>query len=292
MPELTLFNKHISSEQVRQIVRNNPNILNKRNEHTRITPILYFVNRDRWDLVELLATEFPNKNRLNDTRGYGTALLQAIAVKQFEIAKKLVKANASLDYYDSLDQMDIVLFAIYNRANADFLNFLLDNGADYCFKNKAGESPILLAAKLNLWDLVLVIARKGNVDCTEIELIKIAKAQNQYKNIRPLINFEPLYQVDEFGYTPLVAAVHNRRNDDIIAYLNFLEDKSYELDANKAGLCEDYDFEISKAPEQQEAKLITQGEQQIVKNSSQTLGEFFRIYKALYNAQSSLFKNL
>jgi ankyrin repeat protein len=145
------------------------------------TPISKFAEEKRWDLVDAFASKDYPVDPNDDKAQYGDALLLALIDAQYKLAKKLIKAGASLTWNLS-DTRSYPIHLIVESGDRELFRFLL-------------------AAQLNFWDMVTILANAlGKDDAFNsyqyLEVISLAQVPYQDKVVAQLT---ALKSKDEFN---------------------------------------------------------------------------------------------
>ena len=120
------------------------------------SPIELAAELKLWNIVKLIAQS--KKDTDGDDYHYGSALLEAVINDKHDIAKILLEANASLNWFKK--RKWLYSFALCCREkNIEMIKLLLAYGADLSAKDRDDNTPIELAAKLGLWNIVKLIAQ-------------------------------------------------------------------------------------------------------------------------------------
>ncbi|WED43844.1 hypothetical protein [Legionella cardiaca] len=262
------------------------------------SPIQKAVQLKRWDLVAVFA-EFPVDPKQEELAKYGSALLNAANNDQFDVAKKLLTAQASTGYYYTNTGNTLLHVLLSKAEQADLFADVVRkiDGVSLEQRNKEGNSPILLAAKSARWDAVLCLAAKlGKIDITVLnsdkkqykEVLALAFQGNQDDLADRLISYDSLQQMNEEGLTPLANAVKNNNAplvNQMLSYEIFNPDY-YDSQKDIAGCTRAYLLtkeqpDVCTAENMVRLKTIA---------DKHLFAEFQKVYESLYAAQSSLFK--
>ncbi|WP_131793635.1 ankyrin repeat domain-containing protein [Legionella brunensis] len=277
----------ITVEQLRTLLQSMPAIREEKVSDGK-NPIEKSLLEKRWDFIAVFA-EFPVNSSQEAQARYGSALLCAVIDDKFELAEKLLKAGAATHYYMPGTGNNLLHFLLMKKGQDELLTKVIDVADEITLKlkNKAGETPILLAAKLGHWDVVKYLADKsGRIDITALssddkqykEVIRLAIENNHLEIVDQLISYGPLQQNSE-GLTPLMTAVKNKDIDLINQVL------SYKI-FTTADCIKAYSL-AQEHPDAYPVETIQRLKESVDKGF---FSEFQKIYGALYDAQSSLFK--
>lgn len=115
----------------------------------QITPIELAAEAEKWDCVQLLLefnhTPHHDKPRIASLH-LEQALLIAIKKSNYAIVKLLLEQHAPFDKWNSeFGNIALHLAVKHNEKNPDIVSLLLDHGADYHLKNKAGKTILEVA---------------------------------------------------------------------------------------------------------------------------------------------------
>lgn len=184
------------------------------------------IKNKQWHAVLTIAENYTIKNLFFhswDRYKFGYALFFAVKYNQSEIIKKLIKANAPLVNYDAGDDTGNTLlhYAVLNQ-DLDIIKLLIKSGADLSAKNKAGQTPIELAALHENWDVVKTIAESTKTKKTIFRediygygkaLVLAEKAGKDNIADTLIAAGALLTEKDELGNTPLhYAVLHGHYN--------------------------------------------------------------------------------
>ncbi|MDR1207418.1 MAG: ankyrin repeat domain-containing protein [Rickettsiales bacterium] len=101
-----------------------------------------------------------SSNTPKEEKPVSEQMIDAVFAKQFEEAKNLITEHPDIiDYQDSA--RGTALFIAARHCNMDFINFLIDNGADVNSKGTYGFSAIREAAYYECKDAVVKLKEKG-----------------------------------------------------------------------------------------------------------------------------------
>ncbi len=129
--------------------------LTQKNEKGK-TPIELAAENKQWKCVVIIANSKKEEENAHDSR-YGSALLEAVKADELNVAKKLLKASASLNWQTTADENRLLHHAVLNN-NPEMISLLLEYGANLTLKNKDGRTLIQLAAEYKHWNCVVTIA--------------------------------------------------------------------------------------------------------------------------------------
>jgi ankyrin repeat protein len=192
------------------------------------TPIVLATNKGFWDCV----ITFANARKEDSGKyKYGNALLVAAEKNHLPAVEALLKAGAVTTWYHP-DNGNRALHDAASHNNSHMVSLLLQHGADLSIKNTAGETPIVLAAKKDLWDCVITFAntRKDNGGKYEYgNALRLAAYKNHYKAVKALLEAgaSTSWSHRNGGDTPLHDAVRHH-NAAMVALL-----KLYKADPGK-----------------------------------------------------------
>lgn len=200
------------------------------------------VENNDWEKVTEIARQ--NKADIDDSAGYGRALLRALEVGEINAAFALLETGASVKEVNAKTQNGCVHAVILQDRFADqdkvaLINLLLQHNADLTKHNKNNVTPIRLAGEKKKWDIVRAIAsqKKTDVDddaCYGIALHAAAQS-GENEVVRELIAAgAPLdWQDDNAGNFYLHEAV---RQDSAESVKLLLEHNANINDVNDEGL--------------------------------------------------------
>lgn len=188
------------------------------------TPILLAAKNNNYDAVKALLNAGADYKKKNTN---GKSLLHfAIENENLELTQFLILNSLYTDINEEdADGFTPLLLAILYNKDFDIINFLMDYNIDYDHKTKDGKSILHCAAASNNCKMLKEIIRKG-----------------WYTDIN---------EKDKFGFTPLLRAVFESSDLEIIEFLidkgASVSEKTYEEELSLLHLaCENPDLNVLK----------------------------------------------
>ncbi|WP_158010123.1 ankyrin repeat domain-containing protein [Hymenobacter glacialis] len=102
-------------------------------------------------MIEWMLAKQPSLD-ISDNNGW-TALHFAAQSHDVEVAKKLLRAGATVDTQDSYGNTPLWRATFESRGRGEMIKFLLANGANATLKNHSGSSPLELANTIANFDV-------------------------------------------------------------------------------------------------------------------------------------------
>lgn len=172
-----------------------------------------------------------------------TALLYATEKNFTKIATKLIENKADLDEYDPKIRETALIIAA-KKGNLDIVNALTKAGADVNFKNKNGETALLICSKMIITNddiIMALIDAKADLNvATEKErqtpLMLMVQKKGKHAIIKKLIKSGADVNLrDNKGHTALVVALDENAKiyTDLFDYIEILI-KIGDIDLNKS----------------------------------------------------------
>jgi len=170
------------------------------------------------------------KKKVKKILKYSTVLISLLLLIGIITYGFITKFTFSWDNYLLLKDKNNALIEAVTSQNMNDINFLIENGANANFVNRAGENSISKAIELPNKKLATFLMNKGmgsiRVGKEEDSLAHVAVKNEQYEILKELHKFEVDMNVkNEMGHTVLYSAMQTG-NREILEYL------IYELKVN------------------------------------------------------------
>lgn len=151
--ELFVAIRKKDENDIRKLISKGANLagMNEKN----LTPIEFASNCLAWKCVQVIA-ECKSTDQ-QDTYRYGSALLEAVKMKEHKAAACLLKAKSPFRWHTRMNGYYAIHWAIKND-DIQMIALLLDHGCPLNQENNNKKTPVQLATDLNRWKCVAQIA--------------------------------------------------------------------------------------------------------------------------------------
>lgn len=135
-------------------------------KNSEMRPIVYAAYQERWDIVELIATEAKSISLFGskkDSYDYGSALLHAVVKKKFTVAELLLEQGASIQYRTKVSGHKIFHLLVNTGQSKLIKNLLREGASTLNYRNANGITAFELACKKQDWLMAELLVASGRL---------------------------------------------------------------------------------------------------------------------------------